>query len=136
VNLKPAMALKARIVHLKQVPAGFPVSYGSTYRTAAPTTIATVPIGYADGYSRLLSNQGCMLVRGVRAPITGRVCMDQTMLDVGHVEGVSVGDEVVAFGTQNGAALAADELAEELHTINYEIVSSIMDRVPRVYLNA
>ena len=136
VNLLPAMALKARIVHLKQVPAGFPVSYGSTCRTAAPTTIATVPIGYADGYSRLLSNRGCMLVRGVRAPIAGRVCMDQTMLDVGHVEGVAVGDEVVAFGTQNGAALSADDLAAELNTINYEIVSSIMDRVPRVYLNA
>jgi len=134
VNLKPAMALKARIAHLKQVPAGFPVSYGSTYRTAAPTTIATVPIGYADGYSRLLSNRGCMLVRGVRAPIAGRVCMDQTMLDVGHVEGVAVGDEVVAFGTQNGAVLPAEELAAELNTINYEIVSSIMDRVPRVYV--
>jgi len=134
VDLLPAMALKARIVHLKQVPAGFPVSYGSTYRTAAPTTIATVPIGYADGYSRLLSNRGCMLVRGVRAPIAGRVCMDQTMLDVGHVEGVAVGDEVVAFGTQNGAVLPADELAAELNTINYEIVSSIMDRVPRVYV--
>ncbi len=134
VDLKPAMALKARIVHLKQVPAGFPVSYGSTYRTKAPTTIATVPIGYADGYSRLLSNRGCMLVRGVRAPITGRVCMDQIMLDVGHVKGVAVGDEVVAFGAQNGAALPADELAAALSTINYEIVSSIMDRVPRVYV--
>ncbi|MGD8369704.1 MAG: alanine racemase [Desulfobacterales bacterium] len=134
VGLKPAMALKARIVHLKRVPAGFAVSYGSTYHTAAPTTIATVPVGYADGYSRSLSNRGRMLVRGKSAPITGRVCMDQTMLDVGHIEGVQVGDEVVAFGTQDGAALPADELADMLGTINYEIVSAIMARVPRVYV--
>jgi alanine racemase len=79
VRLRPAMALKARVVHVKKVPAGFPVSYGSTYRTAAPTTIATVPVGYADGYSRNLSNRGRMLVRGKSAPIAGRVCMDQTM---------------------------------------------------------
>ncbi len=134
VGLKPAMALKARIVHLKKVPARFAVSYGSTYHTAAPTIIATVPVGYADGYSRGLSNRGRMLVRGKSAPIAGRVCMDQTMLDVGHIEGVQVGDEVVAFGTQAGAELPADELASMLGTINYEIVSAIMDRVPRVYV--
>ena len=134
VGLKPAMSLKARIVHLKQVPAGFAVSYGSTYRTAAPTTIATVPVGYADGYSRNLSNRGHMLVRGIRAPIAGRVCMDQTMLDVGHIAGVEVGDEVVVFGSQNGTGLPADELAELLGTINYEIVSAVMERVPRVYV--
>jgi alanine racemase len=134
LGLKPAMSLKARIVHLKQVSKGFAVSYGSTYRTAAPTIIATVPIGYADGYSRNLSNRGQMLVRGMRAPIAGRVCMDQTMLDVGQIDGVEVGDEVVVFGTQNGAVLPADELAELLGTINYEIVSAVMERVPRVYV--
>jgi alanine racemase len=134
LGLKPAMSLKARIVHLKQVPAGFAVSYGSTYRTAAPTTIATVPIGYADGYSRNLSNRGQMLVRGTRAPIAGRVCMDQTMLDVGHIDGVEVGDVVVVFGSQNETALPADELAGLLGTINYEIVSAVMERVPRVYV--
>jgi len=134
VRLQPAMALKARVVHVKKVPADFPVSYGSTYRTAAPTTIATVPVGYADGYSRSLSNRGRMLVRGKSAPIAGRVCMDQTMLDVGHIDGVSVGDEVVMFGTQNGQQLPADELAGMLGTINYEIVSAIMARVPRIYV--
>jgi len=134
VRLRPAMALKARVVHVKKVPAGFPVSYGSTYRTAVPTTIATVPIGYADGYSRNLSNRGRMLVRGKSAPIAGRVCMDQTMLDVGHIDGVSVGDEVVMIGTQNGETLSADELAGMLGTINYEIVSAIMARVPRIYV--
>ena len=134
VSLTPAMTLKARIVHLKKVPPGFAVSYGSTYRTGQATTIATVPVGYADGYSRNLSNRGHMLVRGKRAPIAGRVCMDQTMLDVGHIEGVQTGDEVVIFGRQNEANLPADELAGMLGTINYEIVSSILDRVPRVYV--
>ncbi len=134
VALTPAMALKTRIVHLKKVPAGFAVSYGSTYRAPAPTAIATVPIGYADGYSRNLSNRGHMLVRGRRAPIAGRICMDQTMLDVGRIEDAAVGDEVVVFGTQKGETLPAEELADELGTISYEVVSAVMARVPRVYV--
>jgi len=128
---RPAMAIKARLVHVKKVPAGFCVSYGMTHRTAAPTTIATVPIGYADGYSRLLSSRGTMLVRGEKAPVVGRVCMDLTMLDVGHIAGVRTGDEVVILGSQNGKTLLADEIAGTLGTINYEVVSSITARVPR-----
>ena len=132
--LKPAMALKARIIHLKKVPAGFKVSYGSTHETREPTTIATVPVGYADGLSRLLSSRGQMLVHGQRVPIIGRVCMDLTMLDVGSIENVQLGDEVVVFGQQGNKTLSVDEMAALLNTINYEIVSTITARVPRVYL--
>ena len=134
VLLKPAMALKARIIHLKKVPAGFKVSYGSTHQTPKATTIATIPIGYADGLNRLLSSSGQMLVHGQRAPIIGRVCMDLTMLDVGHIDNVQMGDEVVIFGQQGSDSITVDEIASSLNTINYEIVSTITDRVPRVYL--
>ncbi|MFC1489312.1 alanine racemase [Thermodesulfobacteriota bacterium] len=134
IALHPAMTLKARVVHLKNVPSGFKISYGCTYETKSPTTIASVPVGYADGYSRLLSSQGHMLVRGRRAPIVGRVCMDQTMLDVGHIPDVSIEDEVVVFGRQGDEAITVDEIASILNTINYEIVSALTDRVPRVYL--
>ena len=113
------MALKARLVHVKKVPKAFCVSYGMTHCTPAPTKIATVPIGYADGYSRLLSSRGTMLVRGQRAPIVGRVCMEMTMLDVGHIEGVRTGDEVVILGSQSGETVSADEISNELGTINY-----------------
>jgi len=133
-GLKPAMAFKTRIVHLKKVPAGFYVSYGITHKTQKPTTIATVPAGYADGLNRLLSSRGQMLVHGQRVPIIGRVCMDLTMLDVGGIDNVQVGDEVVIFGQQGNKTLTVDEMAASLNTINYEIVSTITARVPRVYL--
>ncbi len=134
VLLRPAMSLKAQIIHLKQVPAGFKVSYGITHETRKATRIATVPIGYADGLNRLLSSRGQMLVHGRRAPIIGRVCMDLTMLDVGHIDHVRMGDEVVIFGQQSNEILPVDEMAALLNTINYEIVSTITARVPRVYL--
>ena len=134
VVLRPAMTLKTRIAQLKKVPEGFEVSYGSTYITERSTRIATVSIGYADGLSRRLSSRGCMLVGGQRAPIAGRVCMDLTMLDVGDIPDIAVGDEVVVFGRQADAIVTVDEVASLLDTINYEIVSTISDRVPRVYL--
>jgi alanine racemase len=134
VPLKPAMALKARIIHRKKVSAGFKVSYGSTHETRNPTTIATVAVGYADGLNRLLSSRGQMLVHGKRVPIIGRVCMDLTMLDVGSIENVQIGDEVVIFGRQGDETLTVDEMAASLNTINYEIVTTITARVPRVYL--
>jgi alanine racemase len=134
VRLQPALSLKARIVHIKQVPADFAVSYGMTHRTSRPTVIATVPVGYADGYSRLLSNRGSMLVRGRRAPIVGRVCMDLTMIDVGHIDGAALQDEVVILGRQGEDAVTADEIAGQLDTINYEVVSAITARVPRIYI--
>jgi alanine racemase len=134
VHLKPAMTLKSSIIHLKKVPAGFNISYGITFQTRNPTTIATVPVGYADGLNRLLSSRGHMLVHGHRIPIVGRICMDLTMLDVGSLSGVAIEDEVVVFGPQGRKAVTADELASTLNTINYEIVTSITARVPRVYL--
>lgn len=133
VDLKPAMALKARVIQVKKVPAQFCISYGHTYRTRKSTTIATVSAGYADGFNRLLSSCGCMLVHGKSAPVTGRVCMDLTMIDVGHIPHVKEGDEVVIFGTQNGESIHVDEIARQLNTINYEIVSTISARVPRIY---
>ena len=134
VVLKPAMTLKARVIHLKKVPAGFKVSYGITYETKKPTTIATVPVGYADGLNRLLSSQGHMLVCGRRAPIAGRICMDLTMLDVGDIPQVNIEDEVVIFGRQGDASITVDEIASTLNTINYEIVTTVTERVPRVHL--
>ncbi len=134
IDLKPAMAIKATIAHLKEVGAGFNVSYGSTHTTSAPTRIAVVPVGYADGYNRRLSSKGRMLVRGVSAPILGRICMDLTMIDVGHIPDVALGDEVVVLGCQGTETLSADEIAADLNTINYEVVSGITARVPRVYL--
>ena len=131
--LIPAMTLKARIVHVKHVPAGFRISYGSSYRTPKPTDIATVNIGYADGVNRLLSSKGCMLVRGHRAPVVGRICMDMTMLDVGHIPNVRAGDDVVVFGKQGDVVLDVDEAAAAVGTINYEVVSLISQRVHRVY---
>ena len=134
LSLRPAMELKAPIVHLKKVPAGFKISYSSTHETEKPTTIATVPIGYADGLNRLLSSRGHMLVRGHKAPIVGRICMDHTMLDVGHIPEIDLADEVIIFGKQGELSITVDEIASTINTINYEIVSTIMDRVPRIYI--
>ena len=134
VELKPVLEWKARIAQLKRVPAGFGVSYGITYETPRPTTLATVSAGYADGLSRLLSNRGQMLVGGQRVPIVGRICMDLTLVDVGEAAGVAVGDEVVILGRQGDEELTADEMATSLETINYEILSTITSRAPRVYL--
>lgn len=134
ISLRPAMQLKARVAQVKDVLAGFSVGYGGTYRTTGPTRIATIPLGYADGYSRLFSSRGVTLVKGMRAPVIGRVCMDMTMLDVGHIPGVSAGDEVVVFGEQQGASLPVDVIASMIDTINYEVVSGIGARVPRMYI--
>lgn len=135
IDLKPVMSLKSRIVHLKKVGPGFKVSYGSTYVTDKETVIATIPAGYADGISRHLSSNGDMLVKGKRAPIIGRVCMDLTMLDVTGIEGVSVHDEVVIIGRQGGEEISADEIAARTGTINYEVVTSLAPRVPRIIVN-
>jgi len=133
IKLLPAMSLKVRIIHLKKVPAGFMVSYGITHETKNPTTIATIPAGYGDGLSRLMSSNGYMLVHGQRAPIIGRVCMDLIMIDVGHIPEAKIEDEVVVFGRQGSASISADEIARLTDTINYEVVTRISDRVPRVY---
>jgi alanine racemase len=133
INLLPAMTLKARIIHLKEVNSGFAVSYGATEKTSRPTVIATVSIGYADGYNRLLSSRGKMLVHNRLAPVIGRICMDQTMLDVGEIPDVAVGDEVVVFGFNKNFSVGADSIAKDLNTISYEVLSGVSGRVLRVY---
>ena len=133
LKLKPALSLKTRIVYLKDVPVGRSISYGRTYITEKPTRIATLPIGYADGYGRILSNRASVLVKGEKAPVVGKVTMDQTMVDVGHIKGVKIGDEVVLIGRQGRLAMYTEEIARVSKTIPYEIVCSITNRVPRVY---
>jgi alanine racemase len=128
-HLQPALSLKTRIAFLKNVPAGHSLSYSGTYVTPKPTTIATLPIGYADGYPRSLSNRGIALVRGQRCPVVGRVTMDATLIDVGAVKDAALGDEVVLFGE----ALPVEEIAALAGTIPYEILCGIGQRVPRVY---
>lgn len=134
LQLKAALTLKSQIVHLKQVPAGSAISYGGTYVTSDPAMVATLPIGYADGYTRLLSNRAEVLVRGVRARVVGRICMDQLMIDVTHIADVAVGDEVVLLGAQGAERITADEIANWSSTINYEVVAALGQRIPRVYI--
>jgi alanine racemase len=132
-DLTPALSIVSEITQIKQVPRGFAVSYGSTHVTDRPTAIATVPVGYADGYSRGLSGKAHMLVRGQRAKVTGRVCMDFTMIDVGRIPDVRVGDEVMVLGIQGSDTVSADELAELTGTINYEITAGLTSRLPVCY---
>lgn len=132
VTLIPAMRLTSVVTSVRTVPKGFYVSYGMTHKTRYKTTLATVPVGYADGFSRLFSSNCQMLVNGQRADVVGRVCMDQTVIDVGDTP-VKVGDEIVLIGSQGNETIGADELADRIHTINYEIVSALTPRVKRIY---
>jgi alanine racemase len=134
IGLKPVMSLKTKIVYLKDVPPGRSISYGRTYITQKDTKIATIPIGYADGYGRILSNKAEALVRGKYVRVVGMVTMDQTLLDVGDVPGVQTGDEVVLIGEQLGKEIHIENIAKLSGTIPYEILSQITDRVPRVYM--
>lgn len=132
-ELKPVLEWKTRIIYLKEVPAGTGLSYGHIYHTKRPSLIASIPLGYGDGMSRLLSNRFDLLVRGTRCPQVGRICMDQCLVDVTALrKHVKVGDEVVIIGKQGNDEITADELAEKLGTINYEIVTNIAKRVPRI----
>ena len=133
-GIAPVMSITAKVIYVKAVPENFSVSYGCTHVTEAPTVIATVPIGYADGYSRLLSNQGQMLVRGQKAPIAGRVTMDFTMIDVGHIPGVKPGDDVTILGPQGNERISADDIAGLTGTINYEVTTGLTGRMPVSYL--
>ena len=133
-DLRPVLSLVTRIAFFKKVPAGIPISYGRTFVTRRESLIATIPIGYADGYSRGLSNKAEALVRGVRARVAGRVCMDMCMLDVTDVPGVCEGDEVVLIGKQGNERITADDIAVKTGTIAYEVLCDIGSRVPRVYI--
>ena len=133
IRLEPAMTLRSEIIFVKHVPAGTGISYGRTFTTTKPTTIATLPIGYADGISRRLSNNLEVLVRGRRCPLVGRVCMDQIMIDLGDMADVKVGEEVVLLGKQGGEEISIYEWCKRLETIPYEVTCGISKRVRRVY---
>jgi alanine racemase len=133
-QLQPALAWKARIAQVKWLPEGHGVSYGATYRCEGERRIAVVPVGYGDGFRRAPANAGEALVRGRRAPIVGRVCMDQTMLDVTGVPDAQAGDEVVLLGGQGGECIRAEDIAARVGTINYEVTTAITARPPRLYL--
>lgn len=133
IDLRPAMSVVARVTLVKRIGIGEGVSYGLTWRAAAPTTIATLPLGYADGVHRLLSNRMEVLVGGVRCAQVGRVCMDQLMVEVPRNQKVSAGDEAVLIGTQGEQRILMDELAEAAETINYELACALGMRMPRVY---
>ncbi len=132
--LTPALRWVSRITHLKELPAGREISYGGTYVTTAPTRVATVPVGYADGYRRSLSGRFSVLIRGKRAPILGRVCMDQMMVDVTDIPDVTMEDTVVLVGSSGEETITVEDIARAADSFNYEFVCGISRRVPRVYL--
>ena len=132
--LTPALSWHSRVTYVKTLPAGREIGYGGTYTTTAPTVVATVPVGYADGYSRSLSGKFYVLIRGKKAPILGRVCMDQLMVDVTDIPGVQLGDGVVLVGTDGDETITVEQIAAAAGTFNYEFICSISRRVPRYYL--
>ncbi len=133
IKLKPALELKTKIVFIKDTPPGRSISYGRTFITQKHTKIATLPIGYADGFGRKLSNKAEVLIRGQRARVVGKVTMDQTMIDVGHIKGVKVSDEVVLIGRQGKEEIRTENLARMADSIAYEVICGISNRVPRIY---
>jgi len=134
INLKPVLSLKTRVIFIKQVPAGYGVSYGHAYVTKRRTRIATLPIGYGDGYPRNLSNLGWILIGNEKMRISGRICMDQIMVDVGRQK-LKIGDEVVLIGKQGTQEITTEELARLSKTIPYEIVCGLGSRIPRIYIS-
>lgn len=134
VVLKPALALKSHVAFVKEIPKGTPISYGGTFVSEDAMKIATIPVGYADGYPRNLSNVGCVLIRGKKAPIVGRVCMDQFMVDVTHIDGVSFGDNVTLIGKDGNESIAVEELSELSGRFPYEFICDLGKRIPRVFV--
>jgi alanine racemase len=133
LDLQPVMSFRTSVVQVKEVPAGTGVSYGHRFMAERPTTLAAIPVGYADGYSRHLSCKAEVLVRGRRARVAGTVCMDWTLIDVTDIPGVVVGDEVTLLGRDNGQVITAEEWAETVGTISYEVFCQVSKRVPRIY---
>lgn len=134
VLLKPAMALKSHVAFVKDIAAGTPISYGGTFVSQRDMKIATIPVGYADGYPRNLSNVGYVLIRGKKAPIVGRVCMDQFMVDVTDIDGVSFGDNVTLIGKDGNLIITVEELSELSGRFNYEFICDLGKRIPRVFV--
>ncbi|HHT9135903.1 MAG TPA: alanine racemase [Candidatus Wunengus sp. YC60] len=135
IGIKPVITFKTRIIHIKDMDAGDVVGYGRAYTIAKLTRVATLPLGYGDGYNRLLSNQGKVIIRGKKASIIGRVCMDQCFVDVTNIKDVSVGDEVVLYGSQGQETISIESIAKQINTIPYEVACNISKRVPRIYIN-
>jgi alanine racemase len=128
------MSLKSNIVHIKTLQAGESVSYGRKFKTERESVIATLPVGYADGYTRFLFQKGKVILKGKFAPIIGRICMDQCMIDITDIDGVNIGDEVILIGEDENNKFTADTIADLIGTINYEVLCMISKRVPRVYV--
>lgn len=133
--LEPAMEVKTRVSFVKELESGVEVGYGGTFTTSRKTKVATIPVGYADGYPRSLSNKGHVLIHGQSAPIIGRICMDQFMVDVTDIDSVKEGDTVTLIGKDNGARISVEEVSNMAHSFNYEFVCDIGKRIPRVYYN-
>lgn len=134
LSLKPAMEYISHVVYVKTIEKGETVSYGRDFVAQKTTKVATIPVGYADGYPRALSNKGRVIINGEYAPIIGRICMDQFMVDVTHIESVKEGDTVTLFGSQGNATISVDEIAKLCNTINYEIICGLSKRVPRIFV--
>lgn len=135
LSLKPVMTLKTNIIHIKKLPKGEYISYGRTFKTERDSIIATLPVGYADGYSRLLFGKAKVIVNGKLAPVVGRICMDQCMIDITGIENVNLGDDVILIGNEGESKFDAEDLASLLGTISYEVTCMISKRVPRVYIS-
>ena len=134
VKLRPALELKSHVAFVKEIEKDTGISYGGTFVSKDKMKIATIPVGYADGYPRSLSNQGFVLIRGKKAPIVGRVCMDQFMVDVTHIEGVGFGDKVTLIGTDGNETISVEDLGELSGRFNYEFICDLGKRIPRVYV--
>ena len=134
ISLKPALSLVTHVAYVKELPAGRAISYGGTYVTKEPRMIATIPVGYADGYARGLSNKGAVLIHGRRAPILGRVCMDQFMVNVSDIPDVKAGDEVTLIGKDGDEFISIETFGDMSGRFSYEFACDISKRVPRVYI--
>ena len=134
LTLEPILSWHTEVSYLKEIEEGCSVSYGRTFVAKGARIVATLPVGYGDGYSRLLSNRGWVLIRGKKAPIIGNICMDQMMVDVTGIPEVRVGDHVVLIGRQGNEAIFADDIAKLCGTISYEVLTNINNRVPRIYV--
>lgn len=134
ISLKPAMTLKTKVSGIKTIEHDSPISYGGRYIAKKGDKIATIAIGYADGFSRVLSDKAKVLINGKEANVVGNICMDQCMVDVTHIDNINIGDEVIIFGTDGNNTITVDSVAHLLGTINYEVVCSVARRVPRAYI--
>ena len=136
LSIKPALTLKAKIAHVKELESNMYISYNRTFKTSRKSKIATIPIGYADGYIRTLKHDAKIIVNGQLAPIVGNICMDQFMIDVTDIPNVKTGDEVILLGESNGIKFNADDIAKCMNSINYEVLCLLKKRVPRAYIKS